>query len=232
MKKYLFITLLLLATTLFGTTFSLLTEGKYDEAAVQLKAELQKEPSDALALYNLGVLSEKQGKIGDAVFYYIQTLSIAPTFSEAHNNLNIIADRQNLAIPKRVQQPTKLLHSFFLLMAVFSLFVLLLIWLMFRPHWKIRVALIPVVLIILLLSSWFVGKYSDYQESSFAVVRIANDLKSGPDRALSTVGSLKEGEVIRILAISGKWCKVESVQDNVEGWVSYTNLGIIQRSYR
>jgi len=232
MKKQLFIILFLLSATLFGDTFSLLTAGKYEEAETQLHAQLQKNPADALALYNMGVLSEKKEKVGDAVFYYVQTLAIAPTFSEAQNNLSGIAEKQSLTIPKRAIQPTQLLQPFFLLMGVVSLFVLLLIWHMFKPNWKIKVALIPLILIVLLLSSWFIGKYHDYQSYSFAVVRTADELKSGPDRALSSVGSLKEGEVVRILAISGKWCKVESVQDNVEGWVSLPDLGIIQRSYR
>lgn len=231
-KQILFISLLLLSFSLFSSSFSLLTEGKLDEAKKELEAHIITDSDDPLALYNLGVISEKSGDVGDAVFYYIRALTIAPTFSEAEHNLNTLTEKHNLTFPKQILKPATLLTPFFLLMGAIYLFVFLLIWHLFRPHWKIKIALVPLILIIILLSSWVIGKQSDYTSSSIAVIRAGDDLKSGPDSSLSNVGTLKEGEVVRILAISGKWCKVESVQDNVEGWVSRLSLGMIERSYQ
>ena len=231
-KQILFISLLLLSFSLVSNSFSLLTEGKLEEAKKELEEQIATDSSNPLALYNLGVISEKSGDVGDAVFYYVRALSIAPTFSEAEHNLNRLAEKNNLTVPKQTLKPARLLTPFFLLMGAIYLFVFLLIWHLFKPQWKIKIALVPLILIILLLFSWFIGKQSDYTASSIAIIRVGNELKSGPDSSLSNVGTLKEGEVVRILAISGKWCKVESVQDNVEGWVSRPSLGMIERSYR
>lgn len=231
-KKQLIILFIFLYSSLCADTFSLLTNKKYDEAEKALHTQLQTAPDDVLALYNSGVLAEKNDKIGDAVFYYIQALASAPTFSEAQQNLNIIAKKHHLTIPKRVTQPTELLHPFFLLMGVVFLSIFFIIWNLFKPHWKIKVALVPLILTTLLLGFWLVGKYQNYSAYSFAVVRTKHQLMSGPDSSLTAVSSLKEGEIVRLFAISGKWSKVESAQDGVEGWVSSAALGMIQRSYK
>jgi tetratricopeptide (TPR) repeat protein len=46
--------------------------------------------TDAVLLFNLAVLSEDQGRMGDAIRYYLEAIAHDPGMSDAHFNLSIL----------------------------------------------------------------------------------------------------------------------------------------------
>ncbi len=210
--------------------FDLYIKKDYRGAAEALEKELATNKDNPLTLYNLGVTAEKLGKPGHAVYYYLQALQAAPALSEARANLDALVKTRVIEIPKAINTSNNgigiLLIAFFVSL---YLFALLLIIYIFKPNWKLRLALLPAFLIAVLFTTLFILRYRDLSSEMYAVVLNAQEIKSGPDEALTTVGKLRDGEIIEIKNISGTWVRARSFQDNIEGWVDAKSIRQLQR---
>ncbi len=195
-----------------------------------LLQEMAEKGESALLLYNLGVTSEKRGNQGYAAYYYIQSLQYAPEFKEARQNLDIITKNSGIKIPA-----TLLNHSsaFFVTVLFFAgtlyLFTIMLIFFMWNPSWKIKIALIPAFMILIFASALFVYRYRDMNAVSYAVAVVDTEQKSGPDTSMSSLGKIKKGEVLIVLDVSGNWAKTESFQDHSEGWIDLNAVKNIRK---
>jgi protein O-mannosyl-transferase len=77
--------------------FTLMDEGKLDEAIVHFREAIRLKPQYGSAYNNLGVALEKQGKIGPARVQYLEAIRVQPGCSEAYYNLgNIMSYQGNL----------------------------------------------------------------------------------------------------------------------------------------
>jgi tetratricopeptide (TPR) repeat protein len=87
--------------------------GNYDYPSLEkkFKAAADADPNLAEAVYNLGVLAERQGKTKDAVNYYKQALQTKPTLRQAAENLGVIA-QNNGDEAKAVQIYTDILTNY------------------------------------------------------------------------------------------------------------------------
>jgi len=202
----------------------------YDKAKSHLLDELDKNGHSPLLYYNLGVTSEKLGMNGDAVYYYLQSLQMAPGFPEVLNNLEIITKRDNIKIPGLLKESGDALFiTILLFFGSLYLFIFMLIFFIFKPGWKIKIALIPTFLLLILFTSLFIYRYRDAKADNYAVVINERELKSGPDEALTGIGNVEEGEILIVKDISGGWVKTKSFRDNVEGWIDMKYIKHILR---
>lgn len=62
----------------------------YQPAADQYRQIIQSQPSDAKALYRLGLMALKQGQLDAAISYFNRVLSISPNHTHAHGALGLI----------------------------------------------------------------------------------------------------------------------------------------------
>ncbi|MDB6112287.1 MAG: repeat-containing protein, partial [Pedosphaera sp.] len=71
--------------------------GRYDEAAVHLKAALEIQPGAPLPLYHLGLIAAREGKLREAMDRYQAALVSQPDYAPAQFELaNILASQGNL----------------------------------------------------------------------------------------------------------------------------------------
>jgi uncharacterized protein YgiM (DUF1202 family) len=112
------------------------------------------------------------------------------------------------------------------------LFAGLIVLYTFVPDWKIKMTLLPVLLVMVVSAAFYFSDYSRQSEQNWAVVVRKDVLRSGPDGSLKEIGTLKEGEIINVVSSSGSWYKVKSFQDNVEGWLKFEKIKAVARGYR
>jgi len=74
--------------------FSLMRQGKTQEAIAHYAEALRIKPDYAEAHNNLGIILANQGKIQEAIAHFAEALRIAPDYADAHNNLGIILANQ------------------------------------------------------------------------------------------------------------------------------------------
>ncbi len=232
MKRQVIVLLLLMlgATLHAADWFDAYTQGDYAKARGLLEQELAARPFDPLSHYNLGVVAEKEGKRGEALFHYLQALQAAPQFTEARNNLDLLTGDLGVTIPARLTNG----HGGFTLIVVLFfvalyLFIIVLVWHLVRPDWRRRLALVPLFMFLILLAFLLASRYREHTGEQYVVVLTQQTLRSGPDDALSPVGAVREGEIAVVAGASGGWVKVRSFQDNVEGWVAAPHVRYLTR---
>ncbi|HSA33335.1 MAG TPA: hypothetical protein P5077_06370 [bacterium] len=232
MTRSLTLALMLLASGILAADdlFDAYTGGDHAAAADILQDRLTERPHDPLLHYNLGVVEERRGNRGAAVHHYLQALQAAPAFPEARNNLDLLTAELHVTVPKQLTEPSSGLAAvaapFFLFL---YLFVFALIRHLFRPAWKLRLALIPLFMFTVLFATLFVMRYRAAGMPVYAVALSAGEMRSGPDAALTAVGKVKEGEVLEIAATSDGWAKTKSFQDNIEGWLPASRIHHLTR---
>jgi len=213
--------------------FDYYVNGEFEKAWNYYLEIFEDNGADPLAAYNLAVISERFNKPGLAVYYYIQALQRVPDFSEAKNNLTLISKETGVIIPEVLLGPD---NSIDITLIVFFislyLFAFLFARLCFKPDWKIKTALFPVFLILIVTAVLYFFKYSESVNEKWAVSVENFSLHSGPDDSLTEVGKVREGEVLMVENISGQWYKVKGFNDNVEGWAKISNIRRIIRGSR
>jgi len=232
-KTIIFFLLIIFSTNIFAdSAFKEYLKKNYKQSEKLLKQSIAKKGLNPLDTYNLAVTLQKEGKTGEAIYYYIQTLQMSPDFNEAKNNLNILAQKNNIKIPeilKKVSSNYDVILISFLIFLYSSSFLLILY--LFKPDWKKMVFLVSSILLFFLFSALFAHKYLG-KHQIFTVAIANTELKSGPDKALTTIGKIKPGEIVQLYEISGKWGKTKSFQDNIEGWIKLDKIKkIIRKSY-
>jgi tetratricopeptide (TPR) repeat protein len=235
MKKFIFIALFFLfnlSVYAVEDGFDLYVQKKYEAAFDVFNRNFVSTDGDPLYAYNLGVTSNALNKKGEALYFYLQALQMAPGFSEAHNNLDIVAKELNVVIPEKLLEPVYAV-DYILIVFLVSLyaFSILLSILFFRNDWRIKTALLPVFLIMSVCAILYFIKYQEENSNIWAVVIEGSSMKSGPDDSLKEISKVKEGEIINIVTSSGSWYKVKSFQDNIEGWVKIDNIREIMRGH-
>lgn len=232
MRRSLVWTLILLASGILAADdlFDAYTGGDHAAAADILRERLSERPHDPILHYNLGVVEERRGNRGAAVHHYLQALQAAPSFPEARNNLDRLTAELHVTVPKQLTEPSGGLAAVIIPFFIFLyLFVFALIRHLFRPGWKLRLALIPLFMFTVLFAALFVMRYRAAGTPVYAVTLSAEEMRSGPDAALTAVGRVKEGEVLEIAATSGGWAKTKSFQDNIEGWLPASRIHHLTR---
>jgi tetratricopeptide (TPR) repeat protein len=232
--KRIIVTILIFFAFLFISAgdkgFDYYINGEYENAWNHYLELFEQNDADPLASYNLAVISERFNKPGLAVYYYIQALQRAPGFSEAENNLSALSKEINITVPETLKGPAE---SIDLTLIVFFislyLFAILFCVICFKPDWRIKIALIPVFLILLISASLYFIKYREAVNESWAVSVENATLHSGPDGSLTEVARLAEGEILVVETVSGEWMKVKGFNDNVEGWTEMRNIRRIIR---
>lgn len=210
--------------------FDAYTGGDHATAADILQKRLAERPHDPLLHYNLGVVKERHGERGAAVYHYLQALQAAPSFPEARNNLDLLTGELHVTVPKQLTEPSGGLAAVVIPFFLFLyLFVFALIRYLFRPGWKLRLALIPLFMFTVLFATLFVMRYRAVGTPVYAVALSEDEMRSGPDAALTVVGKVKEGEVLEIAATSSGWVKTKSFQDNIEGWLPASRIHHLTR---
>ncbi len=207
------------------SSFDLFVKKDYEGAEKKLQEQLEKESENPLTHFNLAVVEEKQEKKGLALYHYLQTLQIAPDLSEARNNMGLLSRDLGVKIPKTLTEQhsefSAVVVAFFIFLYIFTA---LLIRFIFKPGWKVKIALIPALMFLLLASIGFIYKYREVQTLNYAVIVTATDIMTGPDAALSSTGRLKEGEIVTVVDISSGWAKLKSFQSHLEGWVDLSAI--------
>lgn len=216
-----------------GDGFSLYLKKDYHGAYKEFNEKFISSDHDPLYSYNLGVTANAMGLTGEAVYFYIQTLQRAPELTEAKNNLAVIASKNGLAVPLTLMEPSKsvdiVLVIFFISIYIFAILVSMMF---FSPDWKIKTAMLPVFLIMVVTAVLFFTHNNNESREVWGVVVKSGELKSGPDELLAGIGNVKEGEIVNIVISSGSWYKVKSFQDNVEGWVDLSRIRAVMRGYK
>jgi hypothetical protein len=216
-----------------GKGFDLYVEGNYEKAWNHYTEKFENNDLDPLAAYNLGVISERFKKPGLAVYFYIQTLQRAPGFSEAANNLSVLSGEINVKIPEKLLKPEDAVDiTLIIFFASLYVFALLFSILCFKPDWRIKIALLPLFLIMTVSSVLYFFKYSEAVNENWAVSVEDSSLHSGPDGSLTEVARVRAGEILVVENISGNWYKVKGFNDNVEGWAEMSNIRRIIRGSR
>ena len=232
MTKKIFLTLILLfSAALFADDgFSLYIKKDYIGAYNAFYTKFSENNNDPLYSYNLGVTSEALGRKGEALYFYLQSLQNAPDFPEAKNNLDIVAKDLEITVPKSLMSPVFavdwLLVLFFVSLYAFAAVLSILC---FKSDWRLKIMLLPVFLVMCVSASLYYVNYNENLKENWAVAVKGDVLRSGPDSSLNNIGSLKEGEIINIVASSGSWYKVKGFQDNVEGWVELGSIRALKR---
>ncbi len=231
MRRVLVILLLMLGAVVHAADwFEAYTKGDYAAARGALEQDLAARPFDPLLHYNLGVVAEKEGRRGAALFHYLQALQAAPQFAEARNNLDLLAADLGVTIPSRFTEE----HGGFTVITILFfvalyLFTIVLVWHLLRPDWRRWLALVPLFMFLLLATFLLASRYREHTREQYAVVVSQQTLRGGPDEALSAVGAVREGEIAAVVGASGGWVKVRSSQDNVEGWIVAPQIRYLTR---
>ncbi len=71
-----------------------LRENNYELASVQFNRSIETDGSYKQSYYGLGIISDYQGKLDDAVRYYEKAIDIDHDFSEAYNALGVVYFKQ------------------------------------------------------------------------------------------------------------------------------------------
>ena len=66
----------------------------YELAAVEFNRSIQTDSSNKVSFYYLGVISDMQGKLEEAIKYYKEAISLDGDFSEAYNALGAVYSKQ------------------------------------------------------------------------------------------------------------------------------------------
>ena len=234
MKKLIFLLLSFVTFSLIAENsgFNSYLEKDYKKAK-ELFTKDFKEDMGPLVSYNLGVTSEALNKPGEAVYYYIQALQRAPELEEAKSNLDLLVKEKGITVPKKLLEPYNAVNAVLIVFFItLYLFAGLIVLYTFVPDWKIKMALLPLFLVMTVSAAFYFIEYNRQSEQNWAVVVSDDALRSGPDESLKEIGSLKEGEIINVVSSSGSWYKVKSFQDNVEGWVKFEKIKAVARGYK
>ncbi|MGI6393427.1 MAG: tetratricopeptide repeat protein [bacterium] len=235
MRKSVVAAFLILFFTFLGADddgFVLYLNKDYKGAYNKFSEQFINSGGEPLYAYNLGVTADALEERGEAVYFYIQALQMAPQFSEAKNNLQILAKEMNIALPQVLVEPDYPVDYLMILFFVsIYLFAALLSLSCFKNDWRIKTALLPVFLIMAVSAFMSYMKYEEENKVNWAVVVKDDSLKSGPDASLSEIGRVKEGEIINIVSSSGSWYKVKSFQDNLEGWIELKQIRAVARGH-
>lgn len=73
---------------------SYLEQKNYERAFVEFQRSIQTDSKNKWSYYGLGIISDMQGKLDDAVKYYREAIDIDEDFSEAHNALGVVYFKQ------------------------------------------------------------------------------------------------------------------------------------------
>lgn len=212
--------------------FSLYVNKDYQGAYNAFYKQFTENSNEPLYAYNLGVASEALGKKGEAFYFYLQALQNAPDFAEAKNNLDILSKELSVTIPKSLTEPLFAVDTILVIFFVsFYLFAILLSFLCFKKDWRIKLALLPIFLVMCVSASFYCVNYNENMKDNWAVAVKNDALRSGPDSSLTEIGQTKEGEIVTVVSSSGSWYKVKSFQDNVEGWIELGSIRAIRRGY-
>jgi tetratricopeptide (TPR) repeat protein len=68
--------------------------GQLDKAILWYKKALKKNPTNFMALSNLGTVFQTLGKLDEAIASYQQAISIKPDYVTAYNNLGVAQKEQ------------------------------------------------------------------------------------------------------------------------------------------
>ena len=66
----------------------------YEMASVEFHRSIQTDSSNKLSFYYLGVISDVQGKLEEAIKFYKEAISLDEDFSEAYNALGAVYSKQ------------------------------------------------------------------------------------------------------------------------------------------
>lgn len=232
-KIILFILLLVItAPVLYASDsgFDAYVAKDYHKAETIFLNELKQDPDNPLLLYNLGVVSEKEELYGHAVYFYLQTLQVAPDFKEAEHNLKILEENLSLKIPHSLMEKNAPLEIPLVLFMLSIYFVVAaLIFFMFKPSWKIKIALIPLFTAAIFFTAFFLYRHNEYYSVKTAIALFQTDLKSGPDNALTSIGKTGEGDTLIVEETNNGWARVKNFKTNEEGWLEIQNMALLKR---
>lgn len=202
----------------------------YHKAETLFLSELKKDEDNPLLLYNLGVVSEKEELYGHAVYFYLQALQTAPDFKEPVHNLKILEESLSLKIPHSILAKDAPLEIP-LILFMFSIYIvaLMLVVFMFKPSWKIKIALIPLFTAAIFFTAFFLYRHNEYYSVKTAITLFQVDLKSGPDSALTSIGKTGEGDPLIVEETNNGWARVKNFKTNEEGWLEIQNMALLKR---
>ena len=167
MKKLIFLLLSFVTFSLIAENsgFNSYLEKDYKKAK-ELFTKDFKEDMGPLVSYNLGVTSEARNKPGEAVYYYIQALQRAPELEEAKSNLDLLVKEKGITVPKKLLEPYNAVNAVLIVFFItLYLFAGLIVLYTFVPDWKIKMALLPVFLVMTVSAAfYFIAQNKKYRQ--------------------------------------------------------------------
>jgi len=243
MKNYLFLLLLLSASTfvaqtstdLFDKATAAYTKTAYQEA-IDLYTQIEEQQLVSSTLYyNLGNCYYKLNKVANTIYYYEKALLLNPLNSDATNNLEF-AKRMTIdrieELPKTFLQRLeinyiqKFSYNQWALITVICSFLTAVLFLLFyfsrASHKKRTYFLSSMLLLILCIVSTTIT-YNQYQTSihtKFAIIFASKvTVKNAPTDTANEIFTLHEGTKINVLDSVDNWKKIR-LADGKVGWIS------------
>lgn len=89
---------------------ALVREADFDQAAIELRKVLEKDPDNLLAQYNLGFIAYRSARYDEAEKYLTRTLALRPDHPEAHYTLGLVylTRGENEKAVKELQEATRI----------------------------------------------------------------------------------------------------------------------------
>ena len=217
----------------------LYSKGNYSDAAKLYEKVLATEGVAPELYYNLGNAYYKLSETGKSILNYERAIRLAPTFEDAHVNLELA---QLKVVDNIVQTPTfflgrwienliKLLTSNQWIAVSFSVFItgLILAFLfIFAPSVFIRkmsfyvgATLLVISLCTLIFSDVRKDQMVNHREA--IVMTGVVTVKSSPDKSGTDLFQVHEGTKVVVKSTLGKWTEIILGNGNI-GWVEQDNI--------
>ena len=247
MKKYLFITILLLlglsvnATcdqdylSHFNEANTAYEKGNFKQAVKKYELLISLDQNNLQLYYNLGNAYYKNGILGKAILNYERAKRLSPLDKEIKHNLAFI---RNLVGEPEIVFPESFnlwLTSIFTLNTLSiinsTIFVFLisgLILLMFTKSQILKVLNIALTLLLIISSGWTFLQISEEVLTEYAIIVSENtNILNGPGTDNSIAFSLPQGRKVIVLNRQNNWTAIEIPKENLRGWVNKNDIDSI-----
>lgn len=246
MRHFVYITMVLLCTTVYAQNQSLFdqgntlyNQGKYAEAIEKYKAILDTKNHSEALYFNLANAHYKLNNIAPSIYYYEKALQLAPNDPEVKNNL---AFAKNMTIDAIDAAPdagfSKLIKNITGIMgfdnwakvAVGSVILFVLLFLVYYftySTFKKRLAFVTSNLFLFVAAiSVLIAfhKYNLYKNDNEAIVFAQEStVKNEPNTRSNEVFRLHEGTKVKILDTINNWKKIK-LADGKTGWIENEDI--------
>lgn len=225
---------LLAAPCAAQTADELYLSNEFDAAARAYGAQVEKDPFDAYAHYNLGNAEYRAGRLGPAVSSYLRAFRLNPRDADIRYNLDFTLKRTGDALIREgVPEGLFLVFHLFSRLELRAL-TLLFLWLSMltlgahlltgRKHARLGDAGAGLLAALVFFGGWLgARRAAGYTHAAVVVVGEA-EARSGPGITFNVAFTLPEGRRVEVLQRREGWLEIGVLSEGVKGWVAASAL--------